>query len=243
MNPTNETENDNGKYKVSLETFEGPLDLLLHLVQINKLDIHAIPIALITNQYLIYIEDITSIDIDSGGDFLVMAATLTQIKSKSLLPKHEEDENVQKEETMDLVLPIVEYLKMKAAAKDLLERDWLEKDLFNRNPEKDFEIEETPEIISVDITRLIDTFQTLLSMMPEDTIHVIKEGISIKDRISQIIDVLEEQNTVEFAELFRDAPSRADMIITFLALLEMAKLAIIQIVQNLQSGEIEVIYI
>ncbi|KPA16721.1 segregation and condensation protein A [Candidatus Magnetomorum sp. HK-1] len=235
-----EQENEN-KYLVTIEVFEGPLDLLLHLVQINKLDIHEIPIGLITNQYLAYISDMPIIDVDTGGDFLVMAATLTQIKSKSLLPKHQEDP--QQEETMELVLPIVEYLKMKAAAKDLLERDWLEKDIFVRNPEKDFEIEETPDIVTVDIVQLIGAFQDLLSMMPANTLNVIREGISIKDRISQIVDVLEEQNTIEFTALFKDAPSRADMIVTFLALLEMAKLAIIQIVQNLQSGTIEVIYI
>ncbi|ETR70516.1 MAG: segregation and condensation protein A [Candidatus Magnetoglobus multicellularis str. Araruama] len=236
-------ENDIEKYQVHLEAFEGPLDLLLHLVQVNRLDIHAIPIALITDQYLIYIEDLSRVDLDSGGDFLVMAATLTQIKSKSLLPKHEDVEKLPEEQTMDLVLPIVEYLKMKAAAKDLLERDWLEKDLFVRNPEKDFESDETPEIVSVDIVRLIETFQQMLSMMPEDTLHVTKEGISIKDRISQIIDILEERPTIAFTELFRGAPSRADMIITFLALLEMAKLAIIQIGQNVKSGLIEVVYI
>ena len=234
-------ENEN-TYVVSLEAFDGPLDLLIHLVRVNRLDIHEIPIAMITQQYLAYIEDLSLLDVDSGGDFLVMAATLTQIKSKSLLPKHEE-EDIPKEETMDLVLPIVEYLKMKAAAKDLLERDWLEKDIFVRNPEKDFEVDETPEFVSVDIVQLIDAFQGLLSMMPENTLNVIKEGISIKDRISQVIDVLEEENTIAFTQLFKDAPSRADMIITFLALLEMAKLSIIQIVQNMQSGVIEVVYI
>jgi len=236
-------DNDNDKYQVLLDTFEGPLDLLLHLVQINKMDIHAIPIAVITDQFLGYLDHLPLIDIDSGGDFLVMASTLTQIKSNSLLPKHEDVEKVPKEETMDLVLPIVEYLKMKAAAKDLLERDWLEKDLFVRNPEKDFEIEETPEIISVDIVRLIDTFQHMLSLMPEDTLNVTKDGISIKDRISQIIDILEEHPSIAFTELFRSAPSRADMIITFLALLEMAKLSIIQIGQHVESGLIEVFYI
>jgi segregation and condensation protein A len=236
-------DNDNEKYQVYLEAFEGPLELLLHLVQINKMDIHAIPIAVITDQYLTYIEKLALIDIDTGGDFLVMASTLIQIKSNSLLPKHEDVEKIPKEETMELVLPIVEYLKMKAAAKDLLERDWLEKDLFVRNPEKDFEVDETPEIIAVDIVRLIDTFQQMLSMMPEDTINVTKEGISIKDRISQIIDVLEEHPSIAFTELFRGAPSRGDMIITFLALLEMAKLAIIQIGQNVETGFIEVLYI
>jgi len=233
-------ENENN-YIVSIEVFEGPLDLLLHLVKINKLDIHEIPIGLITNQYLFYISEMPIIDIDTGGDFLVMAATLTHIKSKSLLPKHEEDP--QQEETIELIQPIVEYLKMKAAAKDLLERDWLEKDIFVRNPEKDFEIEETPDIVAVDIVQLIGAFQDLLSMMPANTLNVIKEGISIKDRISQIIDILEEEDKIEFTALFKDAPSRTDMIVTFLALLEMAKLAIIQIVQNLQNGLIEVIYI
>ncbi|MBF0450984.1 MAG: segregation/condensation protein A [Candidatus Magnetomorum sp.] len=233
---------NNNIYKVSLEAFDGPLDLLIHLVKINRLDIHKIPISMITQQFLVYIEDLSTIDVDSGGDFLVMAATLTQIKSTSLLPKHEE-EDIVKEATMELVLPIVEYLKMKAAAKDLLERDWLEKDIFGRNPEKAFEIDDTPEFVSVDIVQLIDAFQGLLSMMPANTLNVIREGITIKDRISQIVDILEEENTIEFTKLFTDAPSRADMIITFLALLEMAKLSIIQIVQNLQTGAIEVIYI
>ena len=238
-----DNDNDNETYQVHLDAFDGPLELLIHLVQINKMDIHAIPIAVITDQYLGYIENLEILDIDSGGDFLVMAATLTQIKSNSLLPKHEDVEKVPKEETMDLVLPIVEYLKMKAAAKDLLERDWLEKDLFVRNPEKDFEVDDMPEIVSVDIVQLIDTFQKMLSMMPEDTLNVTKEGISIKDRISQIIDILEEHPSIAFTELFKGAPSRADMIITFLALLEMAKLAIIQIGQNVESGLIEVFYI
>jgi len=235
---------DNPYYKINIEIFDGPMELLIHLIRKNKVDIHDIPIARITDQYIQYIELIKEVNIDIGGDFLVMASTLTQIKSKCLLPVHEENES-QEDPRMELVRPILEYLQLKAAAQDLAERNRLEEDVFARSPEdiQDIEDYHPEENISVDLLDLLNAFQNILTMLPPESLNIIKKGISIKERISQIIDVLEETTIVDFDTLFLDDPSRMDMIITFLAILEMVKLTIIRVFQEFQSGKIKIEYI
>ena len=233
-----------GDYKVQLDIFQGPIELLLHLIRKNKINIFDIEISTITNQYLNYLEFLKAINIDLSADFLVMASTLIYIKSTSLLPVHNPKDDNSEDPRMEIVRPILEYLRLKAAAKDLSERNKLEDDVFVRSPETDLEFEYQPEeLISVDILELFDAFQNLLTMMPDDSINVIKKGISIKERISQLIDILEDNEEICFHELFKKDYTKSDMIVTFLALLEMVKLNIVVIVQEAQSGVIKIVYI
>lgn len=232
-------------YRVKVENiFEGPMDLLVHLIKKNELDIYDIPIALITEQYLKYLDWMKAMNIEFAGDFIVMASTLTQIKSRMLLPLHgdEEDEDDPREE---ITKPLLEYLQMKSAADQLGERDLLGEDTFIRNPSRDEYLSgEEDEFIKIGLFELIDAFQKILDKIPDDhRFELTADRISVKDRISQIVDTLEIKGSVTFSELFSDNPDKGDIIITFLAILEMVKLTLIRIVQHSKTGIIRVFYL
>ncbi len=180
-------------YKIDLEdVFEGPMDLLVHLIKKNEVDIYDIPIALITDQYLGYIKWLKAMDIDFAGDFLVMAATLAQIKSRMLLPVHEGEEEDEDPRT-ELTRPLLEYLEMKAAAEHLAGRNLLGEKTFARAHPKHQYIDETgAEIIQVGLFELIDAFQKILGKMaPDHRVDMSRERISVKERMTQIVDLLE----------------------------------------------------
>ena len=231
-------------YRVRLdEIFEGPMDLLVHLIKKNELDIYDIPIALITEQYLQYLEWMQAMNIDYAGDFIVMASTLTQLKSRMLLPvdSDEEDEDLMGEITR----PLLEYLQMKSAAEKLVERNLLGETAFVRNPSHDeFLPNPDDEFIKIGLFELIDAFQKILEKIPEDhRVDFTADEISVKEKISQIADILEAKGSLTFLELFPADPDKRSLIITFLALLEMVKLAIVRIVQHVQTGIIRVFYV
>jgi len=232
-------------YRVELdEIFEGPMDLLVHLIRKNELDIYDIPIALITEQYLQYLEWMQAMNIDYAGDFLLMASTLTQLKSRMLLPVHEgedEDEDLLQEITR----PLVEYLQMKSAADQLVERNLLGENTFIRKPDRgEFLIDSDDEFIKIGLFELIDAFQKILERIPDDhRVDMRADEISVKDRITQIIDILETKKSITFLELFSDNPDKNEIIVTFLAILEMVKLMLIRIVQHVQTGVIRIFYL
>jgi len=232
-------------YRVQVDNiFEGPMDLLVHLIKKNELDIYDIPIALITEQYLKYLDWMKAMNVDFAGDFIVMASTLTHIKSRMLLPLHgdEEDEDDPREE---ITKPLLEYLQMKSAADQLGERDLLGEDTFIRNPSRDEYLSGgEDEFIKIGLFELIDAFQKILDKIPDDhRVELTADRISVKDRISQIVDTLEIKSSVTFLELFSDNPDKGDIIITFLAILEMVKLTLIRIVQHAKTGIIRVFYL
>jgi len=232
-------------YRVQVDNiFEGPMDLLVHLIKKNELDIYDIPIALITEQYLKYLDWMKAMNVDFAGDFIVMASTLTHIKSRMLLPLHgdEEDEDDPREE---ITKPLLEYLQMKSAADQLGERDLLGEDTFIRNPSRDEYLSGgEDEFIKIGLFELIDAFQKILDKIPDDhRVELTADRISVKDRISQIVDTLEIKSSVTFSELFSDNPDKGDIIITFLAILEMVKLTLIRIVQHAKTGIIRVFYL
>lgn len=232
-------------YRVQVDNiFEGPMDLLVHLIKKNELDIYDIPIALITEQYLKYLDWMKAMNVDFAGDFIVMASTLTHIKSRMLLPSHgdEEDEDDPREE---ITKPLLEYLQMKSAADQLGERDLLGEDTFIRNPSRDEYLSGgEDEFIKIGLFELIDAFQKILDKIPDDhRVELTADRISVKDRISQIVDTLEIKSSVTFSELFSDNPDKGDIIITFLAILEMVKLTLIRIVQHAKTGIIRVFYL
>jgi segregation and condensation protein A len=232
-------------YQVRLEEiFEGPMDLLIHLIRKNDLDIYDIPIALITDQYLQYLELMKAMNIDYAGDFLLMASTLTQIKSRMLLPTHEGEEE-EEDPMQEITRPLLEYLQMKSAADQLIERNLLGEKTFVRNPKYDEFIKNSDDVfIKVGLFELIDAFQKILERIPDDhRVELTTDEISVKERISQIAEILEVKASITFRELFSDHPDKREVIITFLATLEMVKLTLIRIVQNLKTGIIRIMYI
>jgi len=232
-------------YRVQLdEIFEGPMDLLVHLIRKNELDIYDIPIALITEQYLQYLEWMQAMNIDFAGDFLLMASTLTQLKSRMLLPVHDGDED-EEDLLQEITRPLVEYLQMKSAAAQLVERNLLGENTFVRNPDRgEFLIGSEDEFIKVGLFELIDAFQKILERIPDDhRVDMTADEISVKDKISQIIDILETKKSITFIELFTDSPNKNEIIVTFLAVLEMVKLTLIRIVQHVHTGVIRIFYL
>ena len=232
-------------YRVRLdEIFEGPMDLLVHLIRKNELDIYDIPIALITEQYLAYLEWMQAMNIDYAGDFLLMASTLTQLKSRMLLPVHE-GEDEEEDLLQEITRPLVEYLQMKSVADQLVERNLLGEKTFIRTPDRgEFLKGSDDEFIKIGLFELIDAFQKILERIPDDhRVEMSADEISVKDKITQIVDILEVKNSITFIELFSDNPDKFEIIVTFLAILEMVKLTLIRIVQHVQTGVLRIFYL
>ncbi|MCP4693791.1 MAG: segregation/condensation protein A [Desulfobacterales bacterium] len=231
-------------YKIDLkDVFEGPMDLLVHLIKKNEVDIYDIPIALVTDQYLQWMELMKALNVDLAGDFLVMAATLMQIKSKMLLPVHEDEE--EEDPRMEIARPLLEYLQIKSAAAFLGERNILGHDTFIRYPQKD-EFEPDPEdgVIRAGLFELIEAFQNILdNMAPDHRVDLSTERKTVKERISELVEVFERQESLTFMELFSDQADRGEIILTFLALLEMVKLSLVRITQHARNGVIRLFYV
>jgi segregation and condensation protein A len=233
-------------YKVQIDDiFEGPMDLLVHLIKKHEVDIYDIPIALITEQYLEYLKWMKSINIDVAGDFILMASTLTKIKSKMLLPVHEEEAE-DEDPRLEIVKPLEEYLQMKSAANDLIARNLLGEDTFVRNPNQENPLmDQDGEMIKVGLFELIDAFQTILEKISEHRgVDIITaDTVSVRDKIVQIVEIFETRETVTFNELFSMNTNKSEVVVTFLAILEMVKLSLISIVQNTQTGIIRLFYL
>jgi segregation and condensation protein A len=238
------TEETEEIYEVHLkDVFEGPMDLLIHLIKKNEVDIYDIPISLVTDQYLQYIDWMKSMNIDIAGDFLVMAATLTHIKSKMLLPAREDEE--EEDPRIEITRPLLEYLQMKSAAERLSERDILGEDTFSRTlDKKDLQIDNEDRIIKVGLFELMDAFQKLLERIPaSQKIDMSTDRVSVNGRINELIDIFEKEGSVTFDQLFDENYTKSELVVTFLAILEMVKLALVGIVQNVQSGIIRLFYL
>jgi len=228
---------------IKIPVFEGPFDLLLHLIRENKLDIYDIPISVITSQYLEYIEIMKELNLEIAGDFLVMAATLIQIKSRMLLPPDEEVAAEEQEDPrLDLVQRLIEYQKYKEAASDLRtkEEEWM--GVFHKEPLAE-EGEEEGELYLFDLSLfdLLDAFKKILDKAPPEIVSITRETLTVKDRISMIMEILEGKEAVRFEDLFRDGISRVQLIITFVSLLELIRLGLARVYQEKQFGNIWVI--
>lgn len=234
-------------YQVRLDTFEGPLDLLLHLIRKSELNIYDIPIALITEQYLGYIELMQDLDLDVAGEFLVMASTLIHIKSRMLLPRPEsgpEEGGPEEDPREALVRRLLEHQKYKAAAELLHEREAMRSAQFMRPDSRVAEAagdEYEPEL-EVDLFSLLAAFRGVLERARRRPAMVLPpEQLSIEDRIRQVLGRLSETEACGFEDLFSDGDgSRPFMIVTFLALLEMIRLKLIRVFQAGGSGPIRV---
>jgi segregation and condensation protein A len=226
--------------KVQLPIFEGPLDLLLHLIKKNEVSVTDIPISMITEQYLATLELMQSLNLDVAGEFLVMAATLIHIKSRMLLPAGEDetDEEEGEDPREELVRRLLEYQRYKDAAEELQKREVLSRDVFVR-PSGSAE-EFTPVGFGeVSIFELISALQAVLARLPKEELHeVTLERISVRDKMTFLLEVLRQPGRVVFQDLFRDTSSRIEIVITFLALLELVKIRAIRIRQEERTGPI-----
>jgi len=233
-------------YTVRTESFEGPLDLLLFLIKKNEVDIYNIPIASVTRQYLEYIELMKELNLDIAGDFLVMASTLVQIKSRMLLPVTGEDEDEPEEEDprAELVRRLLEYQRYKDAAERLAESDILGRELFARkfiSPEF-ADLKPDDDTLEVELFDLIQAFRSLLAKAPLDTFHEVgAEGLTISDRINEILDLLRGKEAVIFERLFIAPLTREYIVVTFLAILELCKLKMVKILQANSFGVIWIV--
>jgi segregation and condensation protein A len=227
-------------YTVKLEIFEGPLDLLLHLIRRNQVDIYDIPIATITDQYLDYLSLMKALNLDVAGEFLLMAATLLQIKSKMLLPSLPEEGEEEEDPRAELVNRLLEYEKYKEAAARLHERDILERDTFV--PGKQVEESEEGGLVEVGVFELIEALRDVLTRYsPETAYDITLDRITIEERIAQILEAIKaEGKGLLFSSLFSGASSKDDIIITFLALLELIKMRMIKVYQRVPFGPIEI---
>ena len=233
------------EYKVKLEVFEGPLDLLLYLIKKDEIDIYDIPIERITRQYLEYLDAFKILDLDIAGDFVVMAANLIYIKSRSLLPVNQQppDEMAEEEDPRwELVRQLIEYKKFKDAAAHLQDREAAQENLFTRLPEKPELAAERP-IGEVSIFDLINAFNNVLKRLntTENLREIFEENFTVSDKIDLIMKMTAAGVALKFSELFARVASRTEVVVTFLALLELIRLKQVRAVQPDTFGEIELV--
>jgi segregation and condensation protein A len=228
------------EYSVTLPTFEGPLDLLLHLCQKHELDILEIPISFVTAKYLEYLAIIQLMELDIASEYLVMAATLAHIKSRSLLPTPppgQEDAAFAEEEEDprgDLIRRLLEYQKYKQAAEDLVSRGVTGRDVFLRGVAIEAaEGSGRAPLAELPLFAIVEAFQRVLERSKVRLSHeVVTERVSLNDRIHELVDALRAQRRIAFEDLFDGVSSKLDLVITFLALLEMTRLRLSRLFQS-----------
>jgi segregation and condensation protein A len=221
-------------YTVRLEMFEGPLDLLLHLIKKNEIHITDIPIALITEQYLEYLKLMKELNLDGAGEYLLMASTLLHIKSKMLLPASpEEEEEGGEDPRTELVRRLLEYQKYKAAGSQLEQRPWLDRDVFIRSVAPDTEEPEPEEQMEVNLFDLLEAFRKVLERARSETFHeVMLEPITVEEKIEEILELLRQENrSVAFHRLFAENAPRHVIVVTLLAILELVKMKRVRVFQ------------
>lgn len=252
-------------YNISLDVFEGPLDLLLHLVKKHELNVLDIPIAFITEKYLAYLGDLRQLDIDVAGEYLVMAATLCHVKSRELLPggPGDDDEELsleggEAEEEIDtradLIRRLLAYQKYKDAANALGERPVVGRNVWNRGSSLEDALpdgvdpEAVAPLLPFPVQKLLEAFDRVMRSAKVNVTHdVLIDRLSVSQRISELTDRLLEERSFSFSSMFRflqdgvmvsAAAVRHEAVVTFLALLEMAKLRLITLMQPEEQGEI-----
>jgi len=231
-------------YPIRLLNFDGPLDLLLHLVKKHELNVYDIPISLITQQYLDYLDMMQEMNLDVAGEFLVMAATLIHIKSRELLPRPDPAQEDPEEDPREaLVRRLLEHQRFKAAAELLHEKEIQRSAMWHRPDGRVAEVVgEAPEPeVEVDLFSLMAAFRQVLERArSRPRVILPPEQIPIETRIEQLMGRLSETDAFGFEELFADVQSRAGMIVTFLAVLEMIRLKMIRVYQQGNFGPIRV---
>ena len=232
-----------GSVMVKLVRFEGPLDLLLHLIKRDEIDIYDIPIAHITQQYLTYIELMRSLDLEVAGEFLVMAATLMRIKAKMLLPLpsvgEEEEEGDPREE---LVQRLIEYRQFKEAAGTLKSREEERRLLFERGMLPGADEAGPLPLAPATLFDLLDALNRVMLRIPEHTVYDVRtETYDVEEKMSLIARTVAERGAVSFTTLMQECRARAEVIVTFIALLELVKLGQVGVTQAEPFGDIQIV--
>jgi len=226
-------------YRVQVGPFDGPLDLLLHLVRANEIDIMDIPIVTIAEQYSAYLDLMRELDLEIAGEYLLMAATLVHIKSQLLLPREAESEEQVADPRAELVQQLLDHQRFRQAAENLQAMESRQTLIWTRSSIPDeFEGE---ELLAVDMLDLMRAFKTLLSRLGEEArLRLKRDHVSVAEKIAWLTDLLEERRSVDLLALLAELPTRLDRIATFLAVLEMMRLSLVVIFQRKLLGEIRV---
>ena len=242
-----EEEEVKSDYAIKLDVFEGPLDLLLYLIKKNEIDIYNIPIALITQQYLDYLNIIKSLNLDLAGEYLVMASTLIHIKSRLLLPVPEEpsEEDQEDDPRAELVKQLLEYQAFKEAATNLSQRPILERDVFKRSAvlpeEKQLRSAGDDELIEVSIFELIEALHAVVSRLDKkELMEIDLEKLSLTEIINDVMERLIREKSLTFEELLGEKKDRRRIVYTFLAMLELIKLKMVKAYQTAAFGAIRI---
>ncbi|MFV0416307.1 MAG: segregation and condensation protein A [Chthoniobacterales bacterium] len=233
------------EYKVKLEVFEGPLDLLLYLIKKDEVDIYDVSIERVTRQYMEYLDAFKVLNIDVAGEFIVMAANLLYIKSRTLLPVDQqmgEEDAEEDDPRWELIRQLIEYKKFKEVASRLREREALQEALFPRSPvTPDLEPAENVALEEVGIFDLINAFQKILKRLEnkkEDLREIFEENFTVGDKIEYILRITSSDVPVKFEEMFGEAASRTEIVVTFLAMLELIRMKQLKVRQEVAFGEI-----
>ena len=232
-------------YKVRLEIFEGPLDLLLYLIKRDEIDIYDISIERVTRQYLEYLEAFKELNIELAGEFIVMAANLLYIKSRSLLPADQqppEEEAEEDDPRWELIRQLIEYKKFKDAAAQLHDRALEQENIFSRSAISGPENVRPLLLGEVGIFQLINAFQNVLRRLEAraELQEIFGDNFTVSDKIETILDRVSEGVALKFSELFAEMASRVEIVVTFLALLELIRLKQVRAIQPREFGEIEI---
>jgi segregation and condensation protein A len=232
------------EYKITLPLFEGPLELLLHLIKQNKIDIYDIPIAEITRQYLEYLELMKELNLEIAGEFLVMAATLIQIKTRMLLPIDEDIPPEEREDPrMELVERLLEYQAIKSASMDLEDRRQRWSNYFWREGDSLSESRtEKLYLFDINVFDLLAAFKKVLENAPPEVVSLTRETLTVREKMNHILQRCEEDEVLRFEDVFDRNTSRTELIVTFLALLELIRLRLVKVRQDEQMGQIWIIY-
>lgn len=232
-------------YKLTLDIFEGPLDLLLYLIKKDDLDIKDIPIVEVTAQYMQYIEMMKMLDLDLVGDFLVMAATLMQIKSRMLLPPEEMAQEAEEEDPRDeLARRLEEYKQFKEAAESLQIKEKQRRDLFVRQIDEE-QIKELKEeakevYVEANLFDLINALSEALKRVPEEVVHSIaREEYTVEQKVKEVLHRLMDHSRILLKDIFTQARSKNEAIVTFLAVLELIRLKEVRVMQRRLFSDIE----
>jgi segregation and condensation protein A len=232
-------------YKVKLEVFEGPLDLLLYLIKRDEIDIYDISLERITSQYLEYLQAFKELNIELAGEFIVMAANLIYLKSRSLLPRDQqppEEDAGEDDPRWELIRQLIEYKKFKEAAAELNLRALEQERIFVRETTSTSAIQEPLRLGEVGIFQLIGAFQTVMKRIEarQDVQEIFSERFSVSEKIDSILQRIATGNRLRFSDLFGAAASRIEVVVTFLALLELIRLKQVRAIQKNVFEEIEI---
>jgi segregation and condensation protein A len=227
-------------YQITLPFFDGPMDLLLYLIKEHQLDIYDIPISRITKEYLAYLEIMRTLNLDIAGDFLVMAATLMQIKSRMLLPVDPTLEAPEEDPRLELVRRLVEYKKFRDAAEQLSDLEKIKTHLLPRNVSLELKREgEEEHLEDVTLFGLLAAFKDVLIHSQEDmTAELSRPEITVAQKINDLVDLLQRDQRIEFRPFLTTCRTKIEKIVSLLALLELMRLRLVRVVQNKIFGEI-----